>query len=201
MRNVMVDLETVGNRAGCGILSIGAVAFCCETGKLGPEFYTVVRLSTCEAVGLRSDQDTLDWWAKQPPDARKIFAESRKQYGNASLTEALIKFNTFLAQFGGPKIVKVWGNGPDFDNAILYACYAAVCVEAGWEFWNSRCFRTLKDLGPVMKMERVGTHHNALDDAKTQALHATKILTYMKSNCVVRFVTWMQNYLRGLRAK
>lgn len=179
MKDVMVDLETVGQRAGCAILSIGAVAFDRETGKLGPELYTVVRLSTCEALGLHSNQDTLDWWSKQSPEAQKVLKQSRAARGNKTLPKALAEFNEYLAQFG-PKAVKVWGNGSDFDNAILYGCYAAADIKAGWEFWNSRCFRTLKDFAPHLKMERAGTHHNALDDAKTQALHALKVLSHLK---------------------
>ena len=37
-------------------------------------------------------------------------------------------------------------------------------------------YRTLKNLLPYIEMERVGEHHNALDDAKSQALHAIKLL-------------------------
>lgn len=51
---------------------------------------------------------------------------------------------------------------------------------AGWEFWNNRCFRTLKGMAPHIKTERQGTYHNALDDAKTQALHAIKVLQHLK---------------------
>jgi inhibitor of KinA sporulation pathway (predicted exonuclease) len=35
-------------------------------------------------------------------------------------------------------------------------------------------------LRPSIKLERVGTHHNALDDAKSQALHLMKILEALK---------------------
>jgi len=65
--------------------------------------------------------------------------------------------------------------GSDFDNAILYAAYAASGLEQAWEYWNSRCFRTLKALVPHVKMEKGGVAHNALDDAKNQALHAVKL--------------------------
>ena len=179
MKDVMVDLETLGRRAGCSILSIGAVAFDAETGKLGPELYTVVKVASCEAAGLHTDPDTVAWWEKQNPEAQKVLKQARAVRGNKALDKALIGFNEYLAQFG-PKAVRVWGNGSDFDNAILINCYAATNLTAGWEFWNNRCFRTLKGMVPSIKVDRTGTYHNALDDAKSQALHAIKVLQHLR---------------------
>lgn len=181
MKDVMVDLETLGRRAGCAILSIGAVAFDAETGELGPELYTIVKVASCEAAGLHTDPDTVTWWEKQNPEARKVLKQARAARGNKALDKALLDFNEYLAQFG-PKEVRIWGNGSDFDNAILINCYAVTNLAAGWEFWNNRCFRTLKSMAPSIKVSRTGTHHNALDDAKTQALHAVKVIQHLKGD-------------------
>ena len=178
MKDVMVDLETLGRRAGCSVLSIGAVAFDAGTGKLGPEFYTVVKVASCEAAGLHTDPDTVAWWERQNHEAQKVLKQARATHGNEALGEALVGFNGYLAQFG-PNTVRVWGNGSDFDNAILINCYAATNLEAGWKFWNNRCFRSLKGMVPSVKVDRIGTYHNALDDAKTQALHAIKVLQHL----------------------
>ena len=178
MVNVMVDLETLGQRAGCQVLSIGAVAVDPVTGELGEEYYRVVKLGD-DNFGLHIDADTLSWWEKQHPKARKVLTQAKAVRGNRTLDKALVEFNKYLAQFG-PKVVKIWGNGSDFDNAILIACYKATGVQNGWDFWNNRCFRTLKNLAPSIKQERIGTYHNALDDAKTQALHAIKIFKHLK---------------------
>jgi hypothetical protein len=179
MKNVMVDLETLGRRAGCSVLSIGAVAFDADTGKLGPEFYTVIKVASCEEVGLHTDPETVAWWEKQSPEAQKVLKQARAARGNKPLDKALVLFNEYLHQFGA-RSVQVWGNGSDFDNAILINLYAATGVKNGWEFWNNRCFRTLKNLAPQIKTERTGTYHNALDDAKTQALHAIKVFKHLK---------------------
>lgn len=45
-----------------------------------------------------------------------------------------------------------------------------------WPHWNDRCYRTLKAMRPDVKMERTGTHHNAVDDATSQARHALALL-------------------------
>lgn len=175
MEHVMIDLETLGRRAGCAILSIGAVAFDAKSKELGPELYTVVRLDSCEKAGLHIDPDTIAWWEKQSPEAQKVLKQARATRGNKVLPKALEELDKYLSQFDLKK-VKVWGNGSDFDNAILTACYASIEKSPPWEFWNNRCYRTLKSLKPSIKMQRQGTYHNALDDAKSQALHAIELL-------------------------
>jgi hypothetical protein len=174
MDNVMIDLETLGRRAGCAILSIGAVAFDPTSGKLGPEFYVVVdAMDQVAECGLHTDQSTIEWWEKQSVETQQVLVESRS--GKASpLGDALIKFNQYLSQFSFTK-VKIWGNGGDFDNAIMASCYAAAGLEVPWSFWNNRCYRTLKNVVGGPKLVRQGTYHNALDDAKTQAEHAIQL--------------------------
>jgi exodeoxyribonuclease VIII len=44
-----------------------------------------------------------------------------------------------------------------------------------WEFWKDRCYRTIKNCYPDVPFDRRGTHHNALDDARSQALHLIAI--------------------------
>jgi hypothetical protein len=182
MSNVMNDLETLGSRPGCAILSIGAVAF--HTDKpwktqLGPEFYVVINRDSCRRAGLHEDVDTLAWWAKQSEEASRVIALAEKS--EVSLKQGLNQLTTYLTQFGLRR-VKVWGNGADFDNAILACAYAAVGLKLPWDFWNNRCYRTLKNLVLSPKLKREGTYHNALDDAKTQANHAIELLSRINTN-------------------
>ena len=65
MRHVMLDLETLGKLPGCAILSIGAVYFELETGRLGDEFYLNVDPASCTRAGLTIDGETLGWWMQQ----------------------------------------------------------------------------------------------------------------------------------------
>lgn len=167
-KHTMVDLETLGRRAGCVILSIGAVHF--DEYGVEDELYIVVNKKSCTEAGLHIDQDTLDWWEKQSPKARQVLKDAETEEA-VLLADALETFGAFT------KGTKVWGNGADFDNAILYACYAAVGKDVPWPFWDSRCYRTLKNVHKgITAPKRQGTCHNALDDAKTQAEHAATIL-------------------------
>lgn len=177
MQNLMVDLETRGNKPGCALLSIGAVFFDEERG-LGEEFYIVVKRDGQEAMGLHEDPETMAWWDKQSAEARQVLHLSENSEEAVSLVDALDQFTAFIDAYAEPGIKKVniWGNGSDFDNAILAVAYMARHQNVPWEFWNNRCFRTLKAMFPGHKMPRSGTHHNALDDAKTQAEHACKLL-------------------------
>lgn len=177
MRDVMVDLETLGQSPGCAILSIGAVAFDPGSGTFGDTFYSVVGARSCRALGLREEADTVAWWDKQSPEARTVLAEA--EASPVTLGEALFGFSAYLDRHGGPKAVRVWGNGADFDNAILAHLYGLLRIPLPWSFWNSRCFRTLKNLDHTPAPARAGTHHNALDDARHQAQHACRIYAHM----------------------
>lgn len=173
MGDVMVDLETLGRRPGCSILSIGAVAFCKERG-LGRELYVVVNRPSQRELGLHEDPSTLKWWASQSEAARQVLDDAEKDT-SVTLDKALTQFTNFLSDFG-LKRVRLWGNGADFDNAILINLYAALKLDPPWDFWNNRCYRTLKNLVKSDKIVRAGTYHNALDDAKTQAAHAVQLM-------------------------
>lgn len=74
----------------------------------------------------------------------------------------------------------VWGNGADFDNPILATAYGALNQVQPWKPYNGHCYRTLKSLVKGPKIERTGTHHNAVDDARSQALHAIQLLRVLK---------------------
>jgi len=186
MKRCMLDLETLGTNPGCIILSIGAVMFDETTGKLGHEFYMEINQNSCSAAGLVDDPATLKWWNSQPEAAKKILANTAGDKG-APLSYALACFTDWLVHNQleaedvelGPDFelnTEIWACGSDFDTPILTAAYHALGGKVPWKFWNNRCYRTMKSIFPLHKLTRVGTHHNALDDAKSQAHHVIQIL-------------------------
>lgn len=159
--NVMVDLETLGNGSNAMIVAIGACDF-----ELNNKFYAAI---DPEKSSGDIDASTVKWWMSQSESARTVFKSGDP------LEEILKKFSVFLNQRGGG--VCVWGNGATFDNVILANAYKRHKLPLPWKFWNDRCYRTLKNLHPDIALPaRTGTHHNALDDAVTQAQHARMIL-------------------------
>lgn len=174
--NVMLDLETLGKEPGCKVLSIGAATF--DSAGARSTFYIEVARNKGQDM-LLEDPDTIEWWSRQSAEARTLLSTPDDE--KVTLTAALIEFNKWLRSVAltdsrGNLQVAVWGNGSDFDNAILGHAYKAVNVKQAWPFWGNRCYRTLKNLVPRVKMERTGTHHNALDDAVSQADHAADII-------------------------
>ena len=171
----MIDLETLGTSAGCSILSIGAIAFDPDTKQIGPEFYIVVNRQDQIDLGFREDRSTTAWWNDQSVAARTVLTDAEST-GAAPLAKALDLFAEYLQQFDLDQ-VKIWGNGASFDNAILCECYRKLGFNTPWKFWNDRCYRTAKALFPGPPLQRIGTYHNALDDAKSQANHLMGLLS------------------------
>jgi len=171
MLDICVDLETMGKTPGCAIVAIGAVAFDLHACALGERFYTAVDLTSCMRYGLTTDPDTIKWWLGQSDTARRALTGAAKP-----LASALLEFTEYVESCGPTDNVRIWGNGPSFDNAILSAAYRAADLDPPWRFWNERCVRTLTGMFPAIEERpRQGTHHHALDDAEYQAEHLIHI--------------------------
>lgn len=167
---VMVDLETLGNGNKAVIIAIGAVKFDPDLKTVDPDtFYSLVDPQSCVDVGLEMDVSTVMWWLRQSDEAREALRP--EDLNKPSIFAAL----TSLMDWYGSDL-PTWGNGATFDNVILRNAYKAIRTEAPWSFWNDRCYRTIKNQHPNVKMARTGTHHNALDDAMSQANHLIQLL-------------------------
>jgi len=164
--HIMIDLETMGTRPNAPIVSIGAVAF--DAGGIKSEFYRNVDLKTSVAGGGVIDPDTVMWWMKQDDEARAALLVSE-----TAITHALDD----LAKFFPIGVDGVWGNGASFDNVVMSESYIRAGIARPWPFWKDKCYRTVKGMYPDVALERSGTHHNALDDARTQAEHLIAINT------------------------
>lgn len=170
MNNVMIDLETMDNGTNAAIVAIGAVKF--DMNGIGNIFYTAVSLESSVSMGLTMSASTVSWWLTQSKKARDAITDKNA----ITLNFALCDFNSFLS---GNEDYKVWGNGADFDNVILANAYKACGFTTPWKFYNSRCYRTMKNLAPDIKMDRIGTHHNAIDDAVSQANHLIAVYKHL----------------------
>lgn len=155
MTDLMIDLETMGTAPGCALVSIGAVRFDREGGPLGPDFYRVINLDSCAAVGLGTDMSTIRWWMRHAeawPDPLRA----------VPLPVALVDLQRFI----GEDKPCVWSHGAGFDLPILAAAYRACKLPLPWSYRAPRDTRTLFDLAGVEY--RTEAHH-ALEDARAQA--------------------------------
>lgn len=175
MTHVMVDLETVGTGPNALIISIGAVKF--DPLKLEDptdSFHVGIDLSSLPttAYGFDIEPGTVGWWLHPERAAGRA---ALNEVAKTDIGSALDGFALWL----GAGAHRIWGNGASFDNVILRNAYDKLGLEAPWAFWNDRCYRTFKNLAKELKLERIGAHHSALDDALSQAAHLQAIVSYL----------------------
>lgn len=172
--NIMLDLETMGNNSNAAIIAIGAVAF--DSDKITSRFYREINLQSAINSGGVIDGSTVTWWLKQSDEARKAFTD------NDNAEHIMVALADFAKWYKKVEGEQVWGNGAMFDNAILGNAYKNNNFQIPWKFWNDMCYRTVKGMNKHINLERVGTYHNALDDAESQALHLIRILNSNKAS-------------------
>lgn len=169
-RHVMIDLETLGVEHDAMIVAIGAVKFDPMDKDIEIDsFHAIIDVESCAPFKFSMSPQTVTWWMH--PDrneARKIFSSDEK----VDIVTAL----DALASWYGPDSLPTWGNGAAFDNVILRTAYQKTGLICPWHFYHDRCYRTSKGFAPHVDMKRVGTHHNALDDAVSQVRHLQAII-------------------------
>ena len=160
--HLMLDLETWGKRPGCAIRSVGAVSFNPHGAERGTGFYANISRESCEALGLHVDPSTEKWWSEQSPEAR-----SRLEQNQRPLQEVVEELHE---KFYSSGIEQVWSQGAGFDVPIWEEASRVLGAIVPWKFWNVRDTRTIywaADLD-TRTVPRLGTHHDALEDARYQ---------------------------------
>ena len=168
MNHVLIDLETLGTKADATIISIGAVRFDLESDKMSDEgFYASISVDSNLDAGRKINESTLLWWLKQTPAAQAVFHEPKM-----TLEAALHDLREWY-----PRDCIVWGNGPDFDIAMLEHAFDQFGIQAPWPYWGKHCLRTYRALPGAKKVPKIEPQvaHHALHDAVAEAKHAQAI--------------------------
>lgn len=160
MTHIMLDIETLGTKPGCIVMSIGACRF--EPHGVGhdKEFYqNIDPHDSRDAWCLRSDPSTVQWWKEQSEEAKAHLIPDR-----ISTLKAVEKFTEWFHLVRGEQ---VWCQGATFDAPITEELFKITGQRIPWKFWNIRDTRTVYDVFSFdpKSIEREGTYHNALDDA------------------------------------
>lgn len=184
MNHIMLDLETLDTTSSAVVVSIGAVAFDPYSSALGDRFYVEMTNDTRvqQARGRTISGETVKWWMQQNEHAKRLFEEQAEPGIERTDTfEALERFRLFVGAHGD-RNVELWGNGADFDNIILGTLYEDFGMKKPWSYSRNRCYRTMRSvaLAGNRPRERHGVHHNALDDAVTQAIHLQQIFANIR---------------------
>lgn len=157
----MIDLETLDTVATSKVLSIG---LCFFNKKIEASYCFYPTL--VDQLNRTMSEDTLLWWLSQNEEARFNITNGAHQ----PLKEVMQQIRDLV--ISNRPINMVWGNGSDFDNAIIQSLFRDAAIEVPWQFWYNRCFRTIKDIAKSFKIEvtveRTGAH-SAMQDAIYQA--------------------------------
>lgn len=162
---LMIDIETTGQKPGCKVLSLGAFGFDKDGNQV--EFYRRFAIDKQAEAGLTDDASTMDWWQRLYPEARtEAFG------GKTDPAEGLGEFKQwFLKNFSTGKNdgFRVWACGLDFDFPILQYFMRTFGYSFPWFFRNQYDYRTIKNLFPVIKEDEGNfAKHTALEDSKAQ---------------------------------
>ncbi len=183
LNQIMLDIETLGNRPTSAIIAIGAAAF--NFGSDEKEtFYVNVSGDSCIDLGCTTDDSTLKWWKEQNEEAQKVLTAKDA----LPLPEALDLFTKWLVKIRkqAPKMeLNIWGNDNTFDIVITENAFSVCDMAFPWNFWESRSVRTLVFLGqqcgidPKKTIKRKGVHHNAVDDSLHQIEYCKAIIDHI----------------------
>lgn len=170
--DIMIDLETLSTRPNAVILQIGAVAFDPSMyGRVGPSFAVNVDIQSCLDMGLVISGDTLMWWMDE--DRKRALQSIVAGYPPRHLAGALDLFNDWVRSL---EFDAVWANGAAFDFPIIENAYRATGLAAPWTHRQVRDMRTLRALYPDIDRVEPTLPHNAVSDARAQALFVQSVL-------------------------
>lgn len=168
--HVMNDIETLGTGDDALITSIGAVKF--NANGIIDGFHIGIDPADAQEIGLKLDARTVFWWFdEERADARRALLALERH----PLAVALQRYREWY----GDESLPTWGNGASFDNVLMRSAFRAAGHLMPWDFWHDRCYRTMKSLPGAPQMVRDGVHHDALDDARSQALHLIDIAKHL----------------------
>jgi len=163
--DVMIDIETLGTTPGSVTASIGAVEFTRHAGLMNSSLYVKVDIIDAQKQGSTIDAHTVLWWMQQSENARNELTSGHR----VKLQVALDALDFYINSLRGEGRICIWAHSPSFDLIHLEAAYKLFNRSAPWRYNESRDTRTIFDLAGIdLKDYRIGTSHNALDDAKSQ---------------------------------
>jgi hypothetical protein len=160
------------------ICAIGAVRFDLNKMELGEEFYHVIDLTSYDDPRFDFSPNTFYWWMEQGEEAKKIFTSDTVKVG---IKKALAEFSYFVKNSPQPPLI--WGNGASFDNVIIHHAFEVCGFPVPWSHKQDVCFRTIRRMFPHTKVEE-GIAHNALQDAKNQALTMIQIFSAFRGEFI-----------------
>lgn len=177
MRELMVDIETMGTNKDAPIIQIGAVYFSMKTGETGDEYLINIDLADAIKWGAKPDGRTIEWWMHQSKEARDGLLDPKPEYEERALAD----FNNFWS-----RAKRVWSHAT-FDFVMLIEAMRRRDINPLCHYRKARDIRTLTGLVGMTReqidtfqVDRAGVHHNGLDDALHQVSYCCEAYNQLK---------------------
>jgi len=170
MKDIMLDLETLGTSNNAVIIQLGACYFDRVTGEIGEKLLVNISPESCIEAGLTMDASTVKWWIQQSKEAQNTLFKA-----DTDLFNALENFSKFAK-----KAKAIWSHAT-FDFVILMNAYKKSGRKPSFYYRSARDIRTLVDLGRPTEAKREGIHHNALDDCLFQVKYVVEAINNLRS--------------------
>ena len=173
MKDVMIDIETLGQRNDPVVFQVAAIQFDRWTGDTGLEFECVIDIQDALNNGFIIKADTLNWWMEYP----ELFKQINNREDKLTVKDFLSKFTYWIAEVAVSASAEVddlslWGDS-SFDQSHVESMYHKFGFECPIGFWKHRDFRTMKSLAYSFDLDidwkwTDGEQHNAIDDCRHQ---------------------------------
>ncbi len=161
MKNhVMIDVECLSTRPDAVLLTFGAIRFRPTDNDVDKDpfnmehFYRRVDPESCTKIGLRTDEPTLEWWAKQDDEVKEEAFAPEDRCDIADVLKDFYMFCKGCDQF--------WAHGSIFDIMIIETINKILQRGNPWKFWQIRDTRTLYSLVD-MQLPKTAKHHCLYD--------------------------------------
>lgn len=164
MTHLCIDFETLAQRANTAVLSLGAILF--DKERIIQEHYDIPSLKEqCKRRAV--DASTICWWQDQGDAAKSVFKQALGS--STDIMTFCKRFQHFVLNFGeNPSELRVWSNNAGFDVPIMEHLLDSCGIATPWNFWNIRCYRTVKAMYKMEKAPKPTVKHHALEDARYQ---------------------------------
>ena len=170
--HLMIDCETLSLETNAVIATIGAVVFRLDGEvEILDSLYLRLKLHDQVQMGRHISADTFLWWLQQDELARRELYDPVLDI--FSSYNALVLLKNFCVE---RSIEKFWANGNMIDCAWMRSLFNDHNLIYPVSFRDDLDFRTAKVLTETkrpnykFKWPKSGVKHNALDDAKNQAI-------------------------------
>jgi hypothetical protein len=184
MAHYMMDIETLGTKPGCQILTLAVVRFdpyTNTTDTIYERFYKRIDLEDSKKYNFKVDPATLKWWNDQSEEVRKEAFENQPR---EDLKSVLLELNSFLTTTSKKQTLYMWSHGKEFDIPIVEYAMTELRVPILWRFWDTRDTRTVYAIADVdlktIKTPEGFKEHNALGDVLKQIVGVKRSFQKLK---------------------